>query len=54
LVIPDPYKAHPLIENLRATSIVSKEIGDKAFIMGRANQGPFSLASKVFVLKSKS
>ena len=45
LVVPDPYKAHPLIENLKATRIVSKEIGDKAFIMGRADQGPFSLAS---------
>jgi MtaA/CmuA family methyltransferase len=45
LVIPDPYKAHPLSENLKATRIVSKEIGDKAFIMGRADQGPFSLAS---------
>jgi uroporphyrinogen-III decarboxylase len=33
LVIYDPYKAHPLIENLKATSIVSKEIGDKAFIV---------------------
>jgi uroporphyrinogen decarboxylase len=45
LVIPDPYKAHPLIENLRATQIVSKEIGKSAYIMGRADQGPFSLAS---------
>jgi len=45
LVIPNPYKAHPLIENLKATQIVSKEIGNKAFIMGRADQGPFSLAS---------
>ena len=45
LVIPDPYKTHPLIENLKATRIVSKEIGNKVFIMGRADQGPFSLAS---------
>jgi uroporphyrinogen decarboxylase len=45
LVIPDPYKAHPLIENLKATRIVSKEVGKKVFIMGRADQGPFSLAS---------
>jgi uroporphyrinogen decarboxylase len=45
LVIPDPYKVHPLSENLKATRIVSKEIGDNAFIMGRADQGPFSLAS---------
>jgi MtaA/CmuA family methyltransferase len=45
LVIPDPYKVHPLTENLKTTRIVSKEIGKSAFIMGRADQGPFSLAS---------
>jgi uroporphyrinogen decarboxylase len=45
LVIPDPYKAHPLLENLKATRLVVKEIGKEAFIMGRADQGPFSLAS---------
>ena len=45
LIVPDPYKVHPLTENLKATSIVSKEIGNQAFIMGRADQGPFSLAS---------
>jgi uroporphyrinogen decarboxylase len=48
LVIPDPYKVHPLAENLKATRIVSKEVGDKVFIMGRADQGPFSLASMLF------
>jgi uroporphyrinogen decarboxylase len=45
LVIPDPYRVHPLIENIKATRVVSREIGDNAFIMGRADQGPFSLAS---------
>jgi MtaA/CmuA family methyltransferase len=45
LVIPDPYKAHPLVENLKATRLVVNEIGKQAFIMGRADQGPFSLAS---------
>lgn len=45
LVVPDPYKAHPLVENLKATRIVAQEIGDKAFIIGRADQGPFSLAA---------
>ena len=45
LVIPDPYKAHPLVENLKATRLVCNEIGKQAFIMGRADQGPFSLAS---------
>ena len=45
LEVPDPYKAHPLKENLKATRIVAREIGDRAFIIGRADQGPFSLAA---------
>ncbi len=45
LEVPDPFKVHPLKENLKATKIIADEIGDKAFIMGRADQGPFSLAS---------
>jgi len=45
LEVPDPYKVFPLTENLRATRIVAQEIGDKAFIIGRADQGPFSLAA---------
>ena len=32
LVVPDPTKVHPLTENLKATRIVAREIGDKAFI----------------------
>jgi len=45
LVIPDVYNAHPLKENLLATRLVVQEIGREAFIMGRADQGPYSLAS---------
>jgi uroporphyrinogen decarboxylase len=45
LVLPDPYTAHPLKENLKATRLVAQAIGQQAFIMGRADQGPFSLAS---------
>ncbi|NOZ28781.1 MAG: hypothetical protein GXP39_12115 [Chloroflexi bacterium] len=45
LRMPDPYKDHPLPELLKATRIVAQEIGDRAFILGRADQGPFSLAS---------
>jgi MtaA/CmuA family methyltransferase len=45
LVVPDPYTAHPLVENLKATRIVANEIGKEAFIIGRADQGPFSLAA---------
>lgn len=45
LKIPDPFKTHPLRELLRATKIVSKELGTKVFVMGRADQGPFALAA---------
>jgi uroporphyrinogen decarboxylase len=45
LVMPDPYTTEPLAENLKATRIVVEEIGREAFIIGRADQGPFSLAS---------
>jgi uroporphyrinogen decarboxylase len=45
LKIPDPYTAHPLVENLKSTRIVVSEIGRQAYIIGRADQGAFSLAS---------
>ncbi len=44
LRIPNPYRDHPLPELLKATRIITQEIGDQAFIIGRADQGPFSLA----------
>jgi uroporphyrinogen decarboxylase len=44
LSVPDPETTFPLTENLKCTRIVSREIGDKAFIMGRADQGPMALA----------
>jgi uroporphyrinogen decarboxylase len=47
LKIPDPYKDPSLSELLKATRIVVNEIGDQAFIMGRADQGPFSLACEI-------
>jgi len=47
LVLQDPYQAPNLRELLKATRIVSEEIGDQAFIVGRADQGPFSLASEI-------
>jgi MtaA/CmuA family methyltransferase len=47
LKMPNPY-AHPLLsELLKATRIVVQEIGDRAFIVGRADQGPFSLACEI-------
>jgi uroporphyrinogen decarboxylase len=45
LVVPDPYQAHPLKENLKATRLVVQAVGQAGFVMGRADQGPFSLAS---------
>lgn len=47
LRLPDPYTAHPLAELLKATRLVTREVGDRAFVMGRADQGPFSLASMI-------
>ena len=47
LVMPDLYTTPPLAENLKATRIVVEEIGQQAFVMGRADQGPFSLASMI-------
>lgn len=44
LEIPDPYKAHPLPELLKGTKLIRREVGDKAYVMGRADQGPFDLA----------
>jgi uroporphyrinogen decarboxylase len=47
LIIPDPY-THPLLSQLlKATRIVAQEIGDRAFIIGRGDQGPFSLACEI-------
>jgi len=48
LEVPDPYQAHLLSENLKATRIVSQAIGGQVCVMGRADQGPFSLASMLF------
>lgn len=47
LVVPDPYRSPVLAENLKTTRIVAREIGDRAFIIGRGDQGPFSLACQI-------
>jgi uroporphyrinogen decarboxylase len=47
LKIPDPYKDPLLSELLQATRIVVEEIGDQVYVMGRADQGPFSLACEI-------
>lgn len=47
LEVPDPYRVPVLSENLKATRIVAGTLGQKAFVIGRADQGPFSLASEI-------
>jgi len=47
LVAPDPYQDPLLSELLKATRMVVEAIGDKAFVIGRADQGPFSLACEI-------
>lgn len=42
--IPDPASSGRLNEWLEATRMLSEAIGDHVFIMGRADQGPFSIA----------
>lgn len=42
--IPDPVSSGRLNEWLEATRTLSEAIGDHVFIMGRADQGPFSIA----------
>jgi MtaA/CmuA family methyltransferase len=48
LEVPDPYTAFPMCEVLKATRILSKEIGDKAWIVARADQGPMDLSAQLF------
>lgn len=47
LQVPDPYKAFPMCEILKATKIVVGEIGKQAWIVGRADQGPMDLACQL-------
>ena len=52
LSVPDFSNTYPLNQNLKATNIVSKETGQQAYILGRADQGPFSLASMLLGLEN--
>ncbi len=47
LEVPDPYVTFPMSEILKATSILAREIGDKAWICARADQGPMDLAAEL-------
>ncbi len=52
LEVPDPYTAFPMCEILRATRILSREIGDRVWICGRADQGPMDLASQLIGIET--
>ena len=43
--VPDPYTTFPMSEILKATQIISKEVGDEVWICARADQGPFALSA---------
>ncbi|MGO9581471.1 MAG: uroporphyrinogen decarboxylase family protein [Acidimicrobiales bacterium] len=47
LEVPDPYATFPMSEILKATRILAREIGDKAWICARADQGPMDLAAQL-------
>jgi MtaA/CmuA family methyltransferase len=47
LEVPDPYVSFPMSEILKATRILAREIGDKAWICARADQGPMDLAAQL-------
>ncbi len=47
LEVPDPYTTFPMNEILKATRILSKEIGDKVWICARADQGPMDLSAQI-------
>lgn len=44
LEVPDPFTTPPMSQVLRAVRILSRELGDRVFVMGRADQGPGALA----------
>jgi uroporphyrinogen decarboxylase len=45
--VPDPYTTFPMCEILKATRILSRELGDRAWICARADQGPMDLAAQL-------
>jgi uroporphyrinogen decarboxylase len=47
LQVPDPYTAFPMCEILKATRILSHEVGDQVWICARADQGPMDLAAQL-------
>jgi len=52
LEVPDPYTAFPMCEVLKATRIVSREIGEDTWICARADQGPMDLAAQLIGIQN--
>jgi uroporphyrinogen decarboxylase len=48
LQIPDPETTFPLNELLKAVRLIKQHIGEKAFLMGRADQGPMALVIAIY------
>jgi MtaA/CmuA family methyltransferase len=47
LEVPDPYLTFPMSEILKATRILAREVGDRAWICARADQGPMDLSAQL-------
>ena len=47
LEVPDPYTTFPMNEVIKATRLVAKELGDRVWIVGRADQGAFGLSAQL-------
>ncbi len=47
LEVPDPFTTFPMCEILKATRILSQEVGDRVWICARADQGPMDLAAQL-------
>ena len=45
--VPDPYTTFPMCEILKATRILSRELGNRVWICARADQGPMDLAAQL-------
>ena len=48
LRVPDPETTFPMREIIRAARILVGEIGDRAWICARADQGPMDLAAQIY------
>jgi uroporphyrinogen decarboxylase len=44
LQVPDPFTTQPMCEVIKAVRILVHELGQRVFVMGRADQGPGALA----------